>query len=127
MNPFKDLQAMLALKKIIKTNKIDIIFPYTIKPVLYGSMAANQTKILAFSLITGLGYTFSGTTLKSRILQKVTEILYKLSIRINKVIIFQNIYDRQVFFERCIISTNQKYDIVDRSGLNLSKYNLRVN
>src|SRR5690606_6712579 len=86
MNPFKDLQSMLALKKIIKTNKIDIIFPYTIKPVLYGSMAANQTKILAFSLIPGLGYTFSGTTLKSRILQKVTEILYKLSIRKNKVI-----------------------------------------
>ena len=127
LNPFKDLQAMLAIKKIIKTNKIDIVFPYTIKPVLYGSMAANQTKTAAFSLITGLGYTFSATNLKSKILQKITETLYKLSIRKNKVIIFQNRDDRQLFIDRGIISAQQKYDIVNGSGVNLSKYNFRVN
>lgn len=127
MNPFKDIQSMLALKKIIKNNQIDIIFPYTIKPVLYGSMAANKTKIAAFSLITGLGYTFSGTTLKSKILQKVTETLYKLSIRKNKVVIFQNRDDYQLFVDKAIMLSNQKYDVVNGSGVNLSKYNFRVN
>lgn len=127
MNPLNDRKSMLSLKKIIKDHKIDIVFPYTIKPVLYSSIAAKKTNIAAFSLITGLGYTFSATSFKSKMLQKVTENLYKASIRKNKVVIFQNADDHQLFIKRGIISSKQKYDIVDGSGVNLSKYNFRVN
>ncbi|MEC7264838.1 MAG: glycosyltransferase, partial [Bacteroidota bacterium] len=121
MNPFKDLSSIFEIKKLIKENKIDLVFPYTIKPVIYGSMAANMTGTPTISLITGLGFTFSGTSSKARVLQRVTELLYKLSIRKNRLIVFQNRDDHQLFLERNIISAGHKVDFVGGSGVNLDR------
>lgn len=127
MNPFKDLKSILELRKIIKVHNIDLVFPYTIKPVIYGSIAANMSKIPAVSLITGLGFTFTGTSKKARALQKVTELLYKVSIRKNKLVIFQNRDDHKLFLERNIIKEDNKVDFVSGSGVNLNSYPTRVN
>src|SRR5690606_9244333 len=48
-------------------------------------------------------------------------------IRKNKVVIFQNVDDHQLFVNRGIMLSTQKYDVVNGSGVNLSKYNFRVN
>ncbi|MCG2461181.1 glycosyltransferase family 4 protein [Flavobacteriaceae bacterium F89] len=127
LNPFKDVRTIFQLKKIIKENQIDLIFPYTIKPVIYGSMAANSVKVPVISLITGLGFTFSAASQKARMLQKVTEFLYRISIRKNKVIIFQNSDDHQLFLDNGIISKDNKIDIVGGSGVNLNQFAFRVN
>ncbi|KAB5491510.1 glycosyltransferase family 4 protein [Flagellimonas hadalis] len=127
MNPFNDLKSILELKKIIKAHDIDLVFPYTIKPVIYGSIAANMSKIPAVSLITGLGFTFTGTSKKARTLQKITELLYKVSIRKNKLVIFQNRDDHKLFLERNIIKEDNKVDFVSGSGVNLNSYPTRVN
>lgn len=122
LNPFKDFKSILELKSIMKDNKIDIVFPYTVKPVIYGSMAANMCKIPAISLITGLGYTFTGLTAKARLLQRFNETLYKLSIRKNKSIVFQNKDDYQLFLDRNVISKKQTVDFVSGSGVNLNQF-----
>jgi glycosyltransferase involved in cell wall biosynthesis len=127
LNPFKDLQSIFELNKLIKKHNIGLVFPYTIKPVIYGSIAANFAKVPVISLITGLGFTFSGASLKAIVLQKVTEFLYKISIRKNKLIIFQNSDDHQLFIDRNIITKEKKVGIVDGSGVNLGKYPNRVN
>ncbi|WP_159076428.1 glycosyltransferase family 4 protein [Flagellimonas amoyensis] len=127
MNPLKDLKSILELRKIIKAHDIDLVFPYTIKPVIYGSIAANMSKIPAVSLITGLGFTFTGTSKKARTLQKITELLYKVSIRKNKLVIFQNRDDHELFLERNIIKEDNKVDFVSGSGVNLNLYPTRVN
>ena len=49
-----------------KENKIDLVFPYTVKPVIYGSLAANMSKVPVISLITGLGFAFTGLALFRR-------------------------------------------------------------
>ena len=54
LNPFGDVITALDLFKIIKKNKIDLIIPYTIKPVIYGSIAANWAGVPVVSMITGL-------------------------------------------------------------------------
>lgn len=125
INPIKDFQTIHELKSIIKHNKIDLVFPYTVKPVIYGSMAANMCKVPVISLITGLGYTFSGVTRKAKILQRFNEVLYKLSIRKNKVIVFQNKDDHQLFLDRKIISSHQKVGFVSGSGVNLNQYTFK--
>ena len=127
LNPFKDLKSIYELKKLIKENNINLVFPYTIKPVIYGSIAANMTKVPTISLITGLGFTFSGTSKKARILQKITEILYKISIRKNKLIVFQNVDDHKLFLDRNIIAKSHPVDFVSGSGVNLNKYPTRIN
>lgn len=125
LNPFKDLNTIRSLKDILKENKIDVLFPYTIKPVIYGSFAAKKLKIPVVSLITGLGFTFSRVTLRAKILQHVTEYLYRRALRSNKVVVFQNIDDKQLFIKRKIVSITQKVSVVNGSGVNLSKYNFR--
>lgn len=127
MNPFKDLKSIFEIKKLIKEHKIDLVFPYTIKPVLYASLAAKMAKVPTISLITGLGFTFSGTSKKARFLQKITELLYKISIRKNKLVIFQNTDDHQLFLDRGILTKNHKVDFVSGSGVNLNLYPTRIN
>jgi len=125
LNPIKDFKTILELKSILKDNKIDLVFPYTVKPVIYGSMAANMSKVPVISLITGLGYAFSGLTTKARLLQRFNETLYKLSIRKNKVIVFQNKDDYQLLLDRKVISKNQKVNFVSGSGVNLAQFKFK--
>ena len=127
ISPFGDLKSIRQLKQIMINHNIDLVFPYTIKPVIYASMAANKLNIPVISLITGLGFTFTGVSSKARILQKVVEFLYKKSIRKNSLVIFQNIDDQKLFQERGILKLNQKTDVVDGSGVNLERYNFRIN
>jgi len=127
LNPFKDLKAILQLKKIIHKHEIDLVFPYTIKPVIYGSIAARLNHTAAISLITGLGFTFSASSSKARSLQRITEFLYKIALRKNKVVIFQNSDDLKLFKDRSLINHNQKTALVNGSGVHLDKYPYRVN
>ena len=125
LNPLNDLKSIKELKSIMKDNKIDLVFPYTVKPVIYGSMAANSCKIPVISLITGLGYAFTGLSAKARTLQRFNEILYKLSIRKNKIIVFQNKDDYQLFLDRKVISKQQRVDFVSGSGVNLNQFTFK--
>ena len=87
LNPWKDLLSVLKIRNIIIKYGIDLLFPYTIKPVIYGSIAGRFTGTPVISLITGLGFTFSKSSTKARALQKVTEVLYKIALSKNNVII----------------------------------------
>ena len=127
LNPFNDLKTIFNIKKIIKAHHIDLVYPYTVKPVIYGSIAANMNKTPVISLITGLGFAFTGLTFKARTLQRLNEFLYKLSIRKNKTIIFQNSDDYQLFLDRKIISKNHNIGFVSGSGVNLEQFKTRVN
>lgn len=115
LNPVKDFKSVLQIKNLIKKHQIDLVFPYTIKPVVYGSIAANICNKPTISLITGLGFTFSGASTKANILQQITKRLYRYALRKNKLVIFQNEDDRQLFFEKRILSKKQKTDIVNGS------------
>ncbi|WP_178988424.1 glycosyltransferase family 4 protein [Winogradskyella schleiferi] len=125
LNPFKDMTSISELKALIKDNNIDLVFPYTVKPVIYSSIAANQCKVPVVSLITGLGYAFTGLSTKARLLQRFNETLYKLSIRKNKVIVFQNKDDHQLFLDRNVISKQQSVAFVSGSGVNLNQFTFK--
>lgn len=127
MNPFKDLRSIWGLKRLMKTHQIDLVFPYTIKPVIYASLAARMLNIPVVSLITGLGFTFSGSSRKARILQQITQLLYRFGLKKNKIVIFQNPDDLSLFLERNLISKQQRTAIVNGSGVNLNNYRYRVN
>ncbi|XLS30772.1 glycosyltransferase family 4 protein [Flavobacteriaceae bacterium M23B6Z8] len=126
LNPFKDLATIRELKKLMKREQIDIVFPYTIKPVVYGSIAARSLNLPVFSLITGLGYTFSGVSSKARLLQKVTQNLYKYALKTNNMVIFQNKDDYRLFLDKKILKPDFPVAIVNGSGVNLNKYPGRI-
>ncbi|MDO6518282.1 glycosyltransferase family 4 protein [Zobellia uliginosa] len=119
LNPLKDLKSINELKNIIIKYNIDLVFPYTIKPVIYGSMAAHRAGVPIISLITGLGFTFSAITLKARVLQTLTQLLYKHALKKNSVVIFQNQDDKKLFLDKKIVSQRKRTEVVDGSGINL--------
>ena len=126
LNPINDFNSIFELKRIIRDNQIDMVFPYTIKPVIYGSIAASMTKVPVISLITGLGFTFSGASGKAKLLQQITKRMYWYALRKNKLVIFQNKDDQKLFLENGILSRSQNTTIVNGSGVNLERYPFRV-
>lgn len=57
-NPFQDLKYYHVLRTTYKKEKPDYIFHYTIKPNIYGTLAASMCKICSSAMIAGLGYPF---------------------------------------------------------------------
>ena len=83
-NPFDDIIYYKTLLRLFKEITPDIIFTYTIKPNIYGSIAAHHLKIPVVAMVAGLGYAFSCNSLK----HKLGRILYKYGLRkANKVIV----------------------------------------
>lgn len=120
LNPIKDLETLRSLTAILKEEKPDIAFLYTIKPVIFGSLAASWAKVPEiYSMITGLGFVFSGNTLKHRFLKRIVIQLYKTAMQRNKRIFFQNPDDILDFTSYGIIARDQKVVQINGSGVNV--------
>ena len=56
---FKNLSYLKRLKAVIKKENPNIVFSYTIKPIIFGSLAAHANKIEnIYSMVTGLGHLY---------------------------------------------------------------------
>lgn len=123
LNPIKDIYTLISLIRTMKEKEPDIVFSYAIKPVIYGSLAARIMKIpRVISLITGLGYVFTGSSWKHRVLQNLVCFLYRQALKGNDVILFQNPDDLNLFRERNILSVKNKAVLVNGSGVDVVKY-----
>ena len=115
VNPMKDLKLIRFYKKMIPQVNPDIIFSYTIKPNIYGTMVSNG-KYRQVCNITGTGATF----LKRSVVSTICEILYKLSIKKCYKVFFQNTGDRDFFIKEGLVKDN--YAMLPGSGCNLQQH-----
>lgn len=116
MNPLKEIKLILTYKKLLKKIKPDIVFSYTIKPNIYGSIACYLMNIPCVANITGLGTAVEN----GGIVQKITVLLYKIAFRKLKMLFFQNEENKQFFIDHKI--TNANYDVLPGSGVNLQRF-----
>jgi len=59
--PLADLRTLAALVRVLRAEAPDIVLPYTMKPIVYGSLAARMARVPeCYPLFTGLGYAFAG-------------------------------------------------------------------
>ena len=112
-NPFKELLLLRELYKIYKREKPDLILHYTIKPNIYGSIAARWANIPCVSTVTGLGYTFLNYGFYTRLVKP----LYKFALQSNQKIVFHNNDDRKLFTKLHLIS-QEKSEVIKGSGVN---------
>lgn len=122
MNPLADMETMLALTDAFKRIKPDKILAYTIKPIIWGGIAANRAGISEFySMVTGLGYAFEAPSLKRKLVRNLVTNLYKYSLRFSKKVIFQNQDNLNTFVDFGIVE-REKCHRVFGSGVDLSHY-----
>lgn len=83
-NPFRDLGSLRALIAILRRERPDVILPYTMKPIVYGCLAARIAGVPAqYALFTGLGYAFvdEAPTGKRKLVRDITILLHRLALR----------------------------------------------
>jgi len=122
MNPFSDLSALWSIYKVFKHECPSVVLSYTIKPVLYASLAAYAAKTRGvYSMITGLGFSFSGAGWKQRLASKVTLILFKRALLYNQKVFFQNPDDRKLFEEKQLLQ-KEKSVLINGSGVDTTYF-----
>lgn len=117
LNPFKDLQCMKSLIKLLKKERPDIIMTYAIKPVLYGSLAAFFLKYAkVYSTITGMGSLYTTNSLKNKCIKFFTNILYKIALYRSQNVFFFNDTDSNFFIDHRMV-TPSKAVLLNGSGV----------
>jgi glycosyltransferase involved in cell wall biosynthesis len=95
ISPIEDLRLYKELLRQYRRLRPDLIFHYTIKANIFGSLAAAAAGIPAIPVITGLGRTFSGNGW----LKFIARILYRSALRKSREVWFLNEDDRRVFID----------------------------
>ena len=116
MNPLKDLRLLLEYLNLLKVEKPDVVLTYTIKPNLYGGLAAALKKIPYLMNITGLGTALENPGLLGKILQA----FYKIVTAKANCVFFQNRGNMQFMQDREISLKNSK--LLPGSGVNLKEH-----
>ncbi|MCP3883793.1 MAG: glycosyltransferase family 4 protein, partial [Sulfitobacter sp.] len=116
-NPLEDIKLVGAFYRLYKDVKPDVLLHYTIKPNIYGTMAARLAGVPVVSNISGLGTVFLDHGFSS----KVARLLYKLALRIPVKVFFQNAEDRALFIDLKLVA-EAKTGLLPGSGINTSHY-----
>ncbi|MDL5049241.1 glycosyltransferase family 4 protein [Oscillatoria amoena NRMC-F 0135] len=116
-NPLKDFALIFELRSIYKRVKPDVILHYTIKPNVYGTLAAAGLRIPVINNVCGLGTVF----LKNDFISRVAVLLYRLSFRFANKVFFQNPDDLNLFLSRKLVSENT-VDLLPGSGIDLTRF-----
>jgi glycosyltransferase involved in cell wall biosynthesis len=102
--------------------KPTFVLGYTVKPVIYGSLAGWLASVpRRFALITGLGYAFQGEGQRGR-LQKLVQALYSMAIARVEKVFFQNPDDEALFRQRKILQASTRSFVVNGSGVDLNEF-----
>lgn len=116
MNPFYDLRVILTYIKLIRAYRPMMVFTYTVKPNVYGGIAAKLTGTPFVANVTGLGITINNGGVK----RALVLFLYRLGLWKARKVFFQNEENREYMLERHIISS--PWDMLPGSGVNLKRH-----
>ncbi len=117
-----DWRTLIELKQAFRELQPDAILAYTIKPIIWGAIAARAVPKARFvALVTGLGFAFQGNTLKRRLLNALVVRLYRCALRRADAVMFQNSDNRDEFLNRKIVPP-EKCHVVSGSGINVQRF-----
>lgn len=117
VNPWRDFLLFLSLWKLFRKHKPDVILQFTIKPNIYGSLAARLAGIPVINNVSGLGTVFLNDTFSSKVAMQ----LYKIAFRSPFRVFFQNAEDRALFIDRGLVKSSIT-EVIPGSGVNLNRF-----
>ncbi len=122
-NVFTEFKTLLAMIRLMQQVNPKIVHLVTIKPVIYGSLAARIAHIPAVvAAVSGLGYAFIDQYTEARFLRYIISKLYRIAFQHpNLKVIFQNIDDKNTLLKLGVLKENQSV-IIRGSGIDLNQY-----
>jgi glycosyltransferase involved in cell wall biosynthesis len=93
INPLREVAAAWSLWRIYRRVRPDLAFHFTIKPVVYGALAARFARVPCIAIVTGLGYLFLADNWRLRL----AKALYRFTLRRSLEVWFLNSDDRELF------------------------------
>ncbi len=122
-HPLQELGTLLALIRLFRRLRPDVVHLVTIKPVLYGGIAARLTRVPGMvAAISGLGFVFLSNSLKMRLVRAVVARLYRIALgHPNSRVIFQNANDRDLLKSLGAVREDQVV-IIRGAGVDLDAY-----
>lgn len=122
MNPFADLRTLWFLYRLTKKIGPSVVLPYTIKPVIYGTLAAWLAGVPGrFAMVTGLGYTFMGHAERSGLATLVKR-MYRFTLDKTRRVFFQNPDDQALFRSLGLLRHSTPSSLVNGSGVDVSSF-----
>ncbi|MBI9075840.1 MAG: glycosyltransferase family 4 protein [Desulfatibacillum sp.] len=120
INPVSDIKFFWAMFLWNRKYKPEIVHLFTIKPVIYGSIAARLAGVpKVISTITGLGYVFTGSG--SSVLQTLVEFMYRVAFVFSDYVFFLNTSDLDFFVSRGIIKP-EKAGLLPGEGVDCAHF-----
>ena len=117
LNPLRDLGLLLRYRRLLRQLHPAAYLGWTIKPNIYGALAARMAGVPAILNVSGLGTAFLGSGLFARFVG----LLYRVAFARAHVVFFQNADDRALFVERRLVRAEQAR-LLAGSGIDLDHY-----
>jgi glycosyltransferase involved in cell wall biosynthesis len=120
-NPIQEINTILAIRSIYKIEKPDLVHHFTIKCVIYGSIAGKIVGVRKIiNAITGLGYVFLNDNFRIRSVRWLIKIFYRISLKNTKVV-FENEDDCDLFINNHLVKQDQ-VTIITGTGVDTDKF-----
>ena len=116
-NPLEEIKVIFRYLKILKEVQPDVILTFTIKPVVYGGLAARYLRMPVVHTITGLGTVF----ITPGWITRIVRFLYRIALLSAHRIYFQNVDDRKLFADMNIIELGRS-EIIPGSGIDIHHF-----
>ncbi len=117
-SPREDLGTLAALRRHYRALRPDLVFHYTIKPNIYGSIAAWLARVPSIAVTTGLGYVFIQ---KSRA-AAVAKRLYRFAFRFPREVWFLNRDDLATFSDERLLAHPERARLLHGEGVDLEQF-----
>lgn len=123
VNPLAELRTFFGLVRHYRRLKPDLVHHVTIKPVVYGTLAARLARIRGVvNAIPGLGFVFTRRGNKAALRRYFVTALYRFALaHPNMRVIFQNKEDQQAFVDNKVIRRDQVV-MIRGSGVDLNEF-----
>jgi glycosyltransferase involved in cell wall biosynthesis len=120
-NPLMELSSLISIWRLCWRLRPDVLHLVTIKPVLYGGIAARIAPVKGVvAAISGLGFVFMANGAKATVFRGLVSRLYRLALgKRNVRVVFQNPDDRETLIKLGAIS-HEKSALIRGSGVDLS-------
>ena len=117
-NPLDDLRTLLLLFRHYRALKPDVVFHYTIKPNIYGSVAAWLARVPSVAVTTGLGYVF----IQKSCAAEVAKQLYRFAFRFPREVWFLNRDDEAAFKDGNLLAHPERARLLHGEGVDLEDF-----